>query len=354
MAMNTVSKAARRGTRGATDTAKGIAEKTTDALPSDQLKASVQRLAAAVGQRAVSSVTDKLSGATGRLSDYAQGSGGPGLVGALTGLRKRGEGKSVASSAVSGLFAGAKEKVKSVAGDGMGAVTGALGMGEKGKKGKALKVTNIVEQIDVGVPIEVAYNQWTRFQEFPKFTKKVVDVEQMSDEKVSWTAKVMWSARTWESTIVDQVPDDHISWRSEGDKGYVDGVVTFHELAPNLTRVIVVLEYYPQGLFEKTGNIWRAPGRRARLELKNFQRHVMGHTLLNVDELEGWRGEIHDGEVTEQGPNGHARAEEEDDQPEPQRGRRSQARTGGSQTGSRRPAARRKAGTAARREGDAE
>jgi hypothetical protein len=73
---------------------------------------------------------------------------------------------------------------------------------------------------------------------------------------------------------------------------------------------VVVLEYHPKGLFERTGNLWRAQGRRARLELKNFQRHVMTQTILHPDEVEGWRGEIHDGEVV----TGH------DDEPEESEG----------------------------------
>src|SRR5205823_2800549 len=111
----------------------------------------------------------------------------------------------------------------------------------------------------------------------------------------------LWSHRTWESTILEQVPDDKIVWRSQGDKGYADGAVTFHELAPSLTRILVTLEYHPKGLFEHIGNLWRAQGRRVRLELKNFQRHVMTEVLLHSDEVEGWRGVISDGEVQGQG-----------------------------------------------------
>ena len=74
-------------------------------------------------------------------------------------------------------------------------------------------------------------------------------------------------------------------------------MVTFHELTPNLTKIVVVLEYHPQGLFERTGNLWRAQGRRVRLELKHFQRHVMAHALLSPDDVEGWRGLIEEGEV---------------------------------------------------------
>ncbi|WP_301177051.1 SRPBCC family protein [Actinomadura geliboluensis] len=166
-----------------------------------------------------------------------------------------------------------------------------------GGGGKKVKVTNIVEHIDIGAPRRLVYDQWTRFQDYPSFMKKVISVEQADETKLNWKAKIFWSARTWESTIVEQVPDEHVVWRSKGPKGHVDGTVSFHELAPNLTRVLVVLEYHPQGFMERTGNLWRAQGRRARLELKHLRRHVMTQSLTHADEIEGWRGEIRDGEV---------------------------------------------------------
>jgi hypothetical protein len=73
--------------------------------------------------------------------------------------------------------------------------------------------------------------------------------------------------------------------------------VSFTALGPNLTRVLLVLEYWPKGLFERTGNLWRAQGRRARLEFKHFRRHAMTNVLLRQEEIEGWRGEIRDSEV---------------------------------------------------------
>lgn len=81
--------------------------------------------------------------------------------------------------------------------------------------------------------------------------------------------------------------------RSEGAKGTTHGCVSFHELTPDLTRVVLVVEYYPSGFFEETGNLWRAQGRRLRLDFKNFQRHV----TFADEEVEGWHGEIRDGEV---------------------------------------------------------
>jgi uncharacterized membrane protein len=273
--------------------ARQTTQKSASSNGAGTLQDSIQRLAGSMTDRAVSSMSDRLTGATGRLTDYAQNGGG-GLLSAVTGLD---DVSSPVKSALRAGVGGAAGKVKDSLKGVKDSVTEAIGgKGGKGGGGK-IKVTNIVEEIDVGVPIDVAYRQWTQFAEFPKFMKKVEQVEQVSDEKLRWKAQVFLSHRTWESTIVEQVPNDRIVWKSKGDKGYVDGAITFHELTPDLTRVVVVLEYHPQGLFEKTGNLWRAQGRRVRLELKHFQRQVMTDTVLHADDVDGWRGEIRDGEV---------------------------------------------------------
>lgn len=261
--------------------------------PSGQLQASLQQLAGTFTDRAVSSLSGRLSGATERLTDYAQNGGGSGLLSAVTGVDDL---TSPVKSAVKAGLSSAGGKVTDTVKNAAGSL-----FGGKGKGGKKSKITNIVEHIDVGAPVDLVYDQWTQFADFPKYMKKLEQVEQKSDEKLQWKAQVFWSHRSWESTITEQVPNERIVWRSKGDKGYLDGAVTFHELARNLTRVVVVLEYHPQGFFEKTGNIWRAQGRRIRLELKNFQREVMMQSVLHPDEVEGWHGEIRDGEVVDDG-----------------------------------------------------
>ena len=256
-------------------------------LPMDRLKDEAGNMVKALGDKAVSSAEDRIGGLTDRLTEFTE-SGGTKSRAAKEGAKAAAEGKSPIMGALKGGAKGLVDKAKD-------AVTGGGGDGKEGGKGP--KVTNIIEEIDIGLPVRVVYNQWTEFQQFPSFMKKVEAVEQIEDDKIKWKAQVWWSHRTWESTILEQVPDSRIVWRSSGQKGYADGAVTFHELAPELTRVLLVLEYHPQGLFERTGNIWRAVGRRTRLEFKHFRRHAMTETILHPDELEGWRGEIRDGEV---------------------------------------------------------
>src|SRR6478735_9258398 len=258
------------------------------------LKKAAQGLLGTVTDKALSTVSDKVQGAAGRLTDYAEGGGGS-LLSAVTGKEQEGEGNGDEKGDGKSLFSGLTDKVKETASDVKDAVTGGGG----GGKGKKLKLTNIVETIDVGVPVQLAYNQWTQFADFPSFMKKVERVEQEADEKLEWKAQIFLSHRTWEASILEQVPDERIVWRSKGAKGFIDGAVTFHEVTPDLTRIVLILEYHPKGLFEKTGNLWRAQGRRARLELKHFGRHVMTQSVLHPDEIEGWRGEIRDGKVVE-------------------------------------------------------
>ncbi|MFG1613808.1 SRPBCC family protein [Nonomuraea wenchangensis] len=281
-----------------------VAGKATSKLPTGELSSALKRLGMAAAGRALTSAIGKVEGMNGRLNNLtpggsgggseggSEGGSGGGLLSGAKGLLGGSEGGSIGGSTLAGAAKGA---IKGVFGK-----IGKIFKRGKGAGGKSLKVTNIVEAIDIGAPRRVVYNQWTQFRDFPTFMKKVENIDQQSDERLVWKAQVFWSHRNWRAKILEQAPDERIIWRSEGDKGHVDGSVTFHELTPDLTRVVVILEYYPKGLFEQTGNLWRAQGRRVRLELKHFARHVMSHVMLNPEEIaeDGWRGTIHEGEVT--------------------------------------------------------
>src|SRR4051812_20092912 len=273
-----------------------MAQNNTEAM--DRLREVSQGAVKALGDKVLTTVGDRLTGVTDKLESVADG--GPIGKAVAKGAEAKTKGDNPVLAGVKGAASGLKDKV-----------TGGGGGGSKGG-GDATKSTNIIESIDVGVPLTVAYNQWTEFGAFPSFMKKVENVEAEEDNKLTFKAQIFLSHRQWEATITEQIPDERIVWRSKGDKGHVDGSVTFHELGPNLTRILVVLEYYPQGLFEKTGNLWRAQGRRARAELRHFRRHVMTRTAVAPDEVEGWRGVIHDGEVVESHEE-HLEQEQQDD-----------------------------------------
>ncbi|GAA2854555.1 hypothetical protein GCM10010472_09750 [Pseudonocardia halophobica] len=297
--------------------------KLAEALPSDALKDAGSRLLSMLVQRAAEAATDRVTNLTDRFDTVTE-NGGSGVREAL-GRRRDDDGDDPddedgdgdGGGKGGGFFSGIKEKVSGLFGGGGGEDSEGGGGGSGG--GKKVKLTNIVEEIDVGLPVRTTYNLWTQYADFPGFMKKVESVDQITDEKTHWKAKVFWSHREWEATTMEQVADSHIMWRSKGPKGHVDGAVSFTGLGPNLTRVLLVLEYHPQGLFERTGNIWRAQGRRARLEFKHFRRHAMTTAMLHQDEIEGWRGEIRDAEVVtthEEALDEEQRAREEEGEPE--------------------------------------
>jgi uncharacterized membrane protein len=170
------------------------------------------------------------------------------------------------------------------------ALSGSGGNGGQQKKQRLI----IQEQIDIAVPRSDVYNQWTQFEEFPTFSRAVENVDQEEDETVSWQAKVLVSRRQWDTEIVEQIPDQRIVWESSGDVKH-RGVVTFHELDDNLTRVQVEMEYEPTGFVEKFGNLFLTVRHRVRKDLRLFKHHLE----FENEATGAWRGRIEDGETTE-------------------------------------------------------
>ncbi|MGW6055397.1 SRPBCC family protein [Streptomyces sp. NPDC055189] len=247
-----------------------------------RLKEELSKFASAQVQDWAGKAGDKLTDLTGKLGDAAENGGSLPAIGSRV-L----QGESPVKAFMSEKAKGAKDAIVDKAKEAFGA-----GGGGKRKSGGG-KLMNIIEVLDVGVPLRTAYDAWTQYDQFSSFAKGVNDVSTSDETESDWKVKVGPSSRSFKATVQEQVPDDRIVWTSEGAKGTTRGAVSFHELAPNLTRVVLVMEYYPSGFFEKTGNLWRAQGRRVRLDFKHFQRYV----TLTDEEPEGWRGEIRDGEV---------------------------------------------------------
>lgn len=283
----TIGKAASAAREGTSAVADNPLADLAHSEAADRLKAEVQDYLGAQATRLLGGLGQKLGETTNKLNDVAEGkSSGLGKL-VAEGGKKLAEGKGPLRSAVELGGSQAKDKVK-------GALKG-MG-GGKGKRTPGNKPTVILESVDIGVPVRTAYDQWTQFEEFSTFAKGVKQVSKDEDDVTSdWQLNILWSSRSWKAQTSEQVPDERIAWSSEGSKATTKGVVSFHRLGDNLTRILLVMEYYPAGFFEKTGNIWRAQGRRARLDLKNFARFI---TLKGEAEAEeSWRGEIRDGEV---------------------------------------------------------
>src|SRR3954470_24654943 len=181
------------------------------------------------------------------------------------------------------------------------------GAGDGTGKGRRMPVQ---QSVDVAAPLEVVYDQFTQFEDFPKFMHRVERVEQRDDKHVVFTEKMWGIRRQWEAEIVEQRPDERIVWKTTSGMNHV-GVVTFHELAERLTRVELNLDLDPEGAIEKIARGARFAKRAARADLKRFKAFVE----MRDEETGAWRGRIEDGDVAEE-PSEDEREDEREDEPE--------------------------------------
>jgi uncharacterized membrane protein len=148
-------------------------------------------------------------------------------------------------------------------------------------------VSNIEKSIEVEVPVRVAYNQWTQFEEFPRFMEGVQQVQQLDDKRLQWRATVGGKEKEWEAEITEQIPDERIAWRSRSGTANA-GVVTFHRIADNRTRVMLQLEYDPEGVAENVGDAVGIVSRRVTGDLERFKEFIESRGR----ETGAWRGEV--------------------------------------------------------------
>jgi uncharacterized membrane protein len=155
-------------------------------------------------------------------------------------------------------------------------------------------MAEVRESIDVAVPVSTAYNQWTQFEEFPKFMEGVRSVTQIDDTHLRWVAEIGGKEHEWEAEIVEQEPDRRIAWRSVDGKG-ISGEVTFEPLGPDRTRVEVHFSWEPDDMIESLGSKLGMDDRRVKADLERFKELIESRGA----ETGAWRGEVHAGERTQ-------------------------------------------------------
>ncbi len=155
----------------------------------------------------------------------------------------------------------------------------------------------IEKTFEVDCPVGTVYNQWTQFEQFPRFMEGVEEVRQLDDTHLHWRAKIAGKQKEWDAEIVEQVPDQRIAWRSTSGAANA-GTVRFEPLNKERTRVKLTMEYEPQGFVEKTGDMVGVVSHKVENAVEKFKKLIEARR----SETGGWRGEVHGGRKT--GPGG--------------------------------------------------
>ncbi|MGW3076173.1 SRPBCC family protein [Kitasatospora sp. NPDC001132] len=149
-------------------------------------------------------------------------------------------------------------------------------------------MSRVQETIDVDVPISTAYNQWTQFEQFPMFMEGVEEITQIDDRHNRWKTKIAGVSREFDTEIVDQVPDDHVAWRTVTGEVKQSGMVSFQSLDAGHTRIVMSMDYQPEGLAEKAADMVNMLDRQVRGDLKRFKNFIE----KRGSETGGYRGKL--------------------------------------------------------------
>ncbi|HWV26502.1 MAG TPA: SRPBCC family protein [Aeromicrobium sp.] len=149
-------------------------------------------------------------------------------------------------------------------------------------------MSTTIETVDVGVDISTAYNQWTQFESFPQFMEGVDKVEQIDDTHLHWVTSVGPVSREFNATITEQHPDERIAWKSDDGPQHA-GVVTFHRLNDDETRVTVQMDIDPEGFAENVADKAGVIDRRVKGDVKRFKDFIESH---GGRETGAWRGDV--------------------------------------------------------------
>ena len=148
-------------------------------------------------------------------------------------------------------------------------------------------MSEVIETVDVAVPVRTAYNQWTQFEQFPRFMEGVEQIEQVTDTLTHWKIKIGGVEREFDAEITEQHPDERVAWKSVEGTEHA-GVVTFHRLADDVTRVTLQLDTVPEGIVEKLGDKLGLVKRRAHGDMERFKTYIESQG----NETGAYRGDV--------------------------------------------------------------
>ena len=154
-------------------------------------------------------------------------------------------------------------------------------------------MSTIEQSIELEVPVRTAYDQWTQFEEFPQFMEGVEEVKQLDDVTLHWKAQIAGQNREWDAKITEQTPDQRIAWTNIGGATNA-GVVTFHRLDDNRSKVMLQLEFEPEGIVEKAGDALGVVKARTKGDLERFKSFIESRG----QETGAWRGEVKQDDVS--------------------------------------------------------
>ena len=148
-------------------------------------------------------------------------------------------------------------------------------------------MSTIEQSVEVNVPVRTAYNQWTQFEEFPRFMEGVETVQQLDDTRLHWVTEIAGQKREFDAKITEQTPDQRIAWYADGEAKQ-GGVVTFHRIDDEQTRVMLQMDFEPEGFVETVGDKLGIVESRVKGDLERFKTFIESRG----SETGAWRGEV--------------------------------------------------------------
>lgn len=149
-------------------------------------------------------------------------------------------------------------------------------------------MAQVIQTVDVEVPVTTAYDQWTQFEEFPKFLSFVEEITQQDDTHNHWKVNIAGGEREFDTVVTEQLPDERVAWTSTGGEVDHAGVVTFHKLSDTTSRLAVQIDWEPQGFLERAGAALDIPDRAVKAELENFKKFIEARGIADG----AWRGTV--------------------------------------------------------------